>query len=50
MNLVGLQDTNLIHRNLFNSYILIMKDREEKEMIPLIIVTKRIKYSGKTYL
>ena len=47
MNLVKLQDTKLIHRNLLHSYTLIMKDEKEiKETIPITITSKRIKYLG----
>ena len=46
MNLVKLQDTKLIHRNLFYSYTPTIKrsEREIKETIPFIITSKRIKY------
>ena len=47
MNLVKLQDTKLMHRNLLHSYTLTMKDQKEiKETIPFTIATKRIKYLG----
>ena len=45
MNLVRLQDTKLMHRNLWHSYTNNEKsEREVKEIIPLTIATKRIKY------
>ena len=45
MNLVKLQDTKLIHRNLLHFCILTMKDQKEKN-IPFTITSKRIKYLG----
>ena len=44
MNLIKLQDTKLIHRNLLHSYTLTMKEREIKETIPFAITSKKIKY------
>ena len=44
MNVVKLQDTKLMHRNLLHSYTLTTKDQKEKETIPFTIATKRIKY------
>ena len=60
MNLVKLQDTKLIHRNLLHSYILTMKDPKEKlrkqshlplhlksereKQISYTIASRRIKY------
>ena len=42
MNLVKLQDTKLIHRNLFHT-----KDQKEiKETIPFTIATKKMKCLG----
>ena len=48
MNLVKLQDTKLIHRNLLCFYILIMKNQKEKlkKPPPFTITSKRIKYLG----
>ena len=46
MNLVKLQDTKLMHRNLLHSYILTMKDQKEKLNNPVTIATERIKYLG----
>ena len=40
MNLVELQDTKFMHRNLLHSYTL------TKETLPFTIATKRIKYLG----
>ena len=40
MNLVGLQDTNLIHRNLFHSHTL------TKKTISFTIITKTIRCLG----
>ena len=45
MNLVKLQVTKLIHRNLLHFCILTMKDQKEKN-IPFTITSKRIKYLG----
>ena len=45
-NLVMLQDTKLIYRNLLHSYILTMKNQKIKEIITITIATKRIKYLG----
>ena len=58
INLVKLQDTKLIHRNLLHFYRLTMKktEREIKETIPFTMAMKRIKYLGihlkkqKTYI
>ena len=44
MNLVKLQDTKLIYRNLLDFYTLTTKGREIKEIIPFAITPKRIKY------
>ena len=46
MNLVNLQDTKLIHRNLLHSYRLRTKNWKEKlkKKIPFTIASKRIKY------
>ena len=46
--LVKLQDTKLIHRNLFHSYTLTMKDQKEKLMEKFYLPShqKRIKYLG----
>ena len=46
MNLLTLQDTKLMHRNLLHSYTLTTKEREIKETLPFTIATKRIKYLG----
>ena len=48
MNLVRLQNTKLMHRNLSHSYTLTIKksEREIEETIPFTITTKRIKYLG----
>ena len=46
MNLVKLQDTKLIHRNLLHFYTPAMKDQKEKDTIPFTIASKRIKYLG----
>ena len=47
MNLVKLQDTKLIHRNLLHSYALTTeKIREINETISLTVAPKRIKYLG----
>ena len=47
MNLVKLQDTKLIHRNLLHSYTLTTKNQKEiKVTIPFTIATKRIQYLG----
>ena len=47
MNLVRLQDTKLMHRNLWHSYTNNKKsEKEMKETIPFTITTKRIKYLG----
>ena len=47
MNLVKLQDTKLMHRNLLYSYTLTMKDQKEiEETIPFTIASKRIKCLG----
>ena len=47
MNLVKLQDTKLIYRNLLHFYKLTMKYQKEiKETIPFTITSKRIKYLG----
>ena len=47
MNLVKLQDTKLMHRNLFYSYTNNEKsEREIKETISFTAATKRIKYLG----
>ena len=46
MNLVKLQDTKLMHRNLLHSYTLTTKDQKEiKETVTFTIATK-IKYLG----
>ena len=46
MNLVRLQDTKLMHRNL-HSYTPTTKNQKEiKETLPFTIATKRIKYLG----
>ena len=53
MNLIKLQDTKLIHRNLLHSFTLTMKksERDIKETISLTIASKRMKYLGiKSYL
>ena len=42
MNLVKLQDTKLIRRNLYTNNK--MSEREIKETIPFVIASKRIKY------
>ena len=42
MNLVKLQGTKSIHRNLLHLYTLIMKDQKKKETIPFTIASKRI--------
>ena len=48
MNLVKLQDTKLIHRNLLNYYRITTKDQKEiKETISFTIATKRLKYLGR---
>ena len=47
MNLVKLQDTKLMHRNLFYSYTNNEKsEREIKETISFTAAAKRIKYLG----
>ena len=51
MNSIKLQDTKLIHRNLFKNicgyfYTLTMKDQKEKETTPFTTASKRIKYLG----
>ena len=48
MNLVKLQDTKLMHRNLLYSYTLTTKDQKEKtkETIPFTAAAKRKKYPG----
>ena len=49
MNLVKLQDIKLIHRILFHSYTLTIKDQKKKEIKEIILLTitsKRIKYLG----
>ena len=46
MNLVMLQDTKLMHRDLLHSYTLTTKDQKEKSTIPFTTATKRIKYLG----
>ena len=47
MNLVKLQDTKLIYRNLFHFYTLTAKyQKEVKEIISFTIVSQRIKYLG----
>ena len=47
MNLIKLQDTKLILRNLLHFYALTAKDQKEiKETIPFTSATKRIKYLG----
>ena len=47
MNLVKLQDTKLIYRNLLHFYILTAKyQKEVKEIISFTIVSQRIKYLG----
>ena len=47
MNLVKLQDTNLIYRNLSHFYTLTMNYQKEiKATIPFTITSKRIKHLG----
>ena len=48
MNLVKLQDTKLMHRNLLHSYTLYdeKSEREIKETLPFTTATKRVKYLG----
>ena len=46
MNLVKLQGTKFIHRNLLHYYIGTMKNQKEKSEIPFTIATKRKKYLG----
>ena len=46
MNLVKLQDTKLIYRNLSHFYALTTNQKEIKERIPFTITSKRIKYLG----
>ena len=48
MNLVKLQDTKLMHRNLLHFYTLMMKNLKEKlrKHSHFTIATKRIKYLG----
>ena len=47
MNLVKLQDTKLIRRNLLHFYTLnTISEREIKEIIPFTITSKRIRYLG----
>ena len=46
MNLVKLQDTKLMHRNLLHSYNDEKSEREIKETLPFTTATKRIKYLG----
>ena len=46
MNLVMLQDTKLIHRNLLHSYTLTSKAQKEKLSNPITITSKRIKNLG----
>ena len=48
MNLVKLQDTKLMHRNLLLSYTLMMKNLKEglRKHCHLPLQTKRIKYLG----
>ena len=47
MNLVKLQVTKLIHRNLLHFYILSTKDQKEiQEAIPFTTASERIKYLG----
>ena len=48
MNLVKLQDTKLMHRNLLHSLYTNdeKSEREIKETLPFTIATKRIKYLG----
>ena len=49
MNIVKLQDIKLIYRNPLHSYTNNEKtEREIKEIIPFIILMKRIKYLGIT--
>ena len=48
MNLVKLQDTKLIYRNLSHFYALTTNQKEIKERIPFTITSKRIKYLGIT--
>ena len=45
-NLVKLQDTKLIYRNLLHFYNNKVSEREIKETIPFAIISKRIKYLG----
>ena len=46
MNLVKLQDTRVIHKNWLLFYTLTAIEKETKETIPLIILSKVIKYVG----
>ena len=47
MNLLKLQGSKLIYRNLLHFYTLTMKYwKKIKEEIPFVIVSKRIKYLG----
>ena len=48
MNLLKLQDTKLMHRNLLHSCILNDEESESKikETLPFTIAAKRIKYLG----
>ena len=47
MNVIKLQDTKLMHRNLLHSiHNNKRSEREIKETIPYTIATKRIKYPG----
>ena len=42
MNLLKVQGTKSIHRNLLHFYTLIMKDQKKKETIPFTFASKRI--------
>ena len=46
MNLVKLQGTKLIYRNLFLYTNNELSERDIKKVIPFIIASKRIKYLG----
>ena len=46
MNLVKLQDTKLIHKNLLYFHMLTMNDQKEKQTIPVTTAMKRRKYLG----
>ena len=49
MNLVKVQGTKSIHRNLLHLYTLIMKDQKKKETIPTTFVSKTISHVWATF-